>query len=409
MKAAALAAEHDAIAAEVKARICARPGVDPGRVDATLEALRGDLSLPFWRALQVVVPPALDWAFAPPGADRGTRVSVHGPIAALRALSERATLIYAPTHSSSFDTLVLAFALDREGLPPGVYPADVHMFRNRVIARALRHLGAYQIHRARTDRLYWQTVFAYATVLLERGFPAVVFPSGTRSRTNAVEAELKGGFLRTGLTAQHGGKAVKPIHVVPVTLNHLVVFEAEWLIAYALSGRAHERVVGDELWVWGRLGSTLRRLRALDQQISVRFGDPIPLARYGPFEVARLSADLVQAYRAQTEWMPTHVAAAAIYALLAQAAGTDDVQRLLGRADAFDAGAVHAAVARLDPSSDPAALVQRAAQAFAACHPTPPFRLAHGRVQVAHVPLLFFYRNRVTSSGPAPAPPAAPP
>ncbi|MBS1151496.1 MAG: phospholipid/glycerol acyltransferase, partial [Myxococcaceae bacterium] len=158
-----------------------------------------------------------------------------------------------------------------------------------------------------------------------------------------------------------------------------------------------------------------RRLRALEQKISVRFGDPLPLAQYQTFEVARLSDDLVRAYRCLTDLMVTHLAAAAVYELLAAAAGTDDVQRLLGRSDVFEAASVHAAVARLiervrahpehgrlDADAErasPEQIVHAAARAFAACHRALPFELVEGGVKVGDVGLLYFYRNRTRHLG----------
>src|SRR5687768_11055790 len=97
-RAAQLAAEYEAIAAVVRARVCARPGVDPAKVDGFLNELRGNFSVPLHRVLRALAEPALGAAFNPPHAGLDViaasrrRILASGPLELLRGLARRGTL-----------------------------------------------------------------------------------------------------------------------------------------------------------------------------------------------------------------------------------------------------------------------------------------------------------------------------
>src|SRR5262245_29660107 len=129
-----LGREHDQIAAVVRDRLVARRVVEPSQVDSILNEVRGNFSPALQRALRLVVDPAF-----------GDRLTATGPLEELRELSRRATLVFTPTHSSSFDTIVMALTLARAGLPPAVMPGDRHMHRNRLLSFLIRNLGGWKI------------------------------------------------------------------------------------------------------------------------------------------------------------------------------------------------------------------------------------------------------------------------
>jgi hypothetical protein len=179
-----------------------------------------------------------------------------------------------------------------------------------------------------------------------------------------------------------------------VTINHMVVLEAEWLIGYYLAGRADERIVGDELLKWGRLASSLRRLRRLDDRVAIRFGDPVE-----PQPARQLAAVLTAAYRRETVLFATHVMARAVFDLDARRGGCsdrevhDEIARVVSMIAADPTGGrVHRDVA----AATPGAIAAAAISAWQACHRVPPVRRRDGRYEIADPALVLFYRNRTS-------------
>lgn len=380
------------IAATVGARL---PG---DTVVRHLAEIAGGFDARLHRAVIAALPPLLAAAFSPAGArpeSFDARVEVAGDLAELRALAERTTLVIAPTHSSNLDAIVLGLVLARAGLPPPAYAAGKHVFRNRVLGAAMRRLGAFCLDPDRRDRRYLQVVQAYTTEVLARGVHTVIFPGGTRCRTGEVESAIKLGLLGAALRASR--RTTRPIAIVPVTINYQVVLEAEWLTAYHLAGRAHERIVGDELFTWSRLGSTARRLRRLDQRVAIKFGRPIdPLA--GDARVpwrARLVPAITRAYRRDTVLFASHVVARALYDLAG--GGEVGTQTVLTFPEAEVARAIASARGQLRPwlsASVGADLLADACASWDACHRAPVVITAGGRVTISNLPLVWFYRNR---------------
>ncbi|TMQ09695.1 MAG: hypothetical protein E6J90_37455 [Deltaproteobacteria bacterium] len=375
--------ERSAIAEAVARRV----GGDRAAVAEILDGIAGAFSAPLHRAAVDLLPGALGAAFG--GGTFGTRVMVEGCLDAVRELSARATLIIAPTHASNLDSIVLGLVLGRAGMPPFAYAAGKHIFRNRLLAAVMRRLGAYCLDPDRRDRLYLRVVQVYANELVARGYHTVVFPSGTRCRSGEVESAVKLGLLGAAV------HVARPIAIVPVTINYQVVLEAEPLIAYYLAGRAHERIVGDELFVWGRLGHTARRLSRLDQRVVIRFGEPIdPRADEGPWR-PRVARALTTAYRRDSVFLATHIVARALHDL--------DHAELPGATVLAAIESTHAALAAdpalgrpwrgLDPAT-PSAVLAAALHAWASWHRTPPAIQRGESVAVAARDLLLFYRNR---------------
>ena len=79
--------------------------------------------------------------------------------------------ILASNHESIVDPFILAVATTREIR----YMAKSELFRNRVLARALRSLGAFPVERGGGDR----AAFSEAAELLRRGEVLGIFPQGT--------------------------------------------------------------------------------------------------------------------------------------------------------------------------------------------------------------------------------------
>jgi len=101
--------------------------------------------------------------------------------------------ILAPTHRSNIDTLLVG-SITRE---PMTYMAKSGVFTNPVVARFLRLLGGFPVHREATDR----EAVELATEALRAGAGLVVFPEGTRRRGPRV-AEIEEGASYLALKAQ---------------------------------------------------------------------------------------------------------------------------------------------------------------------------------------------------------------
>jgi glycerol-3-phosphate O-acyltransferase len=271
------------------------------------------------------------------------------------------------------------------------------MYRNRLVGALVQRLGAYRVDRSLRLDLYNDVLAEYSTVLLEQGVHSIIFPGATRCRTNDVDSSLKLGLLGTAQRARRNRPDV-PIWIVPVTINHQVVLEAEWLIGYHLAGRAHERIVGDELLVWGRLASSLRRLWNLDNRVAIRFAEPVE-----PQPARQLSRLLTEAFRRETVFFATHVTARAVFDLDARGAARathevhDEIQRVVRMIAANRSGGMlHHDVA----TSTAAAIAASASAAWQACHRASPIYQRAGRYEIGDRGLLLFYRNRTSHLAP---------
>jgi glycerol-3-phosphate O-acyltransferase len=365
-------------------------------VDLYLDDIAGGFDRRVYRPVMAILPRAIDLLVR-------SRFSITGPIQRLQALAHDHTLVFAPTHSSNLDSLVVGVALRRSGLPPCAYAAGKHMYRNAVLARLMGGLGAYRVDRGLTATLYKDVLKAYAAELLERGFHSVIFPGATRCRTNEVESQLKLGLLGTTLGAS------RPIAIVPVTISYQVVVEAPTLIRHFLAGRSAERIGGDSPGAAGTMAG-LRRIAALDEAVVVAFGEPLDPTDTPTRE---LGAALTAAYRRDTVLFATHVVARALYDLAVERTGASDLSA--HRALSFAEADVHARIARVVElignhrgggrlaaaleSRAPASMIATALHAWAACHPEPVAVLRDDALIIEDTGLVYFYRNRTAHLG----------
>ncbi len=285
-------------------------------------------------------------------------VVVEGDLERLRSISRVATVVYVPTHASNLDSLALAWALYREGLPPVVYGAGKNLFTNPIISFFMHNLGAYRVDRRIRAALYKDVLKTYSTVLIERGYHSLFFPGGTRSRSGEVETRLKLGLVGTAVEA-FARNAVRgrprPVVFVPTTINYTLVLEAETLISDYLHQRGRSRYIieDDEFSRIDRWVAFFHRLREHEGACILRFGEPIdpfgnPVdenarsigpagtcldpTRYLRFEgtltldherehayTEALGADFLRAFRVHTVVMPSQALAHVLYRRLVQA------------------------------------------------------------------------------------------
>jgi glycerol-3-phosphate O-acyltransferase len=412
-----------------------------------------------------LVPPALDallgasaeahdsaWAI-------GDRILLEGETAALQALARVGTVVLAPTHVSNLDSLVVGTAIMRLGLPPFAYAAGLNLFQNPLLGFFMRHLGAYTVDRTKRDPFYRETLKEYATVLLERGQHSLLFPGGTRSRSGALESQLKKGLLGTAPPAyRHAlveGAARPRIFVVPCTLSYPLVLEAPSLIEEFLHTQGGPQYVDtrDESdrarhWLTFFLG-----MRRLDQHVRLRIGRPLDWlgnavdddgtsrdpqgravdpARYlmaqgrlvedeaRDAEYTRLCAGrLLAAYRRDNVALAPQVLSYVVWAQLRRQRPQPNLFRFLrglGPATTVPLSQVLPALTRLlaelntlvDAGAicqtdslrrSPSHVLGEALATFATYHPAPVIERTGDHLQVGDTGLLLYYRNRLGGYG----------
>ncbi len=243
----------------------------PGALTRLLSASRArDLAL---RPLQVET-------------DAASRIAIAGPVEQIRALTQTATVILAPTHVSNLDSPLLGYALYAAGLPPFAYGAGLNLFSTPGMSFFMRRLGAYTVDRRKRNALYKETLKDYSIELLRRKCHSLFFPGGTRSRSGRLEARLKKGLLGTGLAAWQENLRDRPngaagvsgeVFIVPCTLSIGVVLEAESLIADALADEGKQRyiIMDDEFSEARTVVAFVHQLLRLDARVHVTFGQPL--------------------------------------------------------------------------------------------------------------------------------------
>ncbi len=306
------------------------------------------------------------------------RLVISGEVDALRQLSEIGTVMCTPTHGSHLDSVVMAYVLQLAGLPPFIYGAGKNLFRNRFMGFFMQNLGAFKVDRLKGEALYKRTLKNYCVATLCEGLPNLFFPGGTRSRSGAMEGELKLGLLGCGLEAyiQNLQRAApKPaIFIIPATISYHLVLEAETLIEDFLKDEGKSRYIidDDEFSRPERLMKFVTALLAMDGQIHIRIGraldpfgnavdahgrslDPhgrvIDPSRYvldpqgAPvLDAARdrqytreLGSAIVASLRRNNTILPTHITCFALMQALVERSGERDLYRVL-RSRRFEEG-----------------------------------------------------------------------
>ena len=212
------------------------------------------------------------------------RVHISGPLKKIRALSEKCTLVLLPTHFSNLDSILIGYALDQIGLPAFMYGAGLNLFNNRVLSHFMSNLGAYKLDRRKKNPIYLSVLKSFSAVALSRGGHGLFFPGGTRSRSGAIEGNLKLGLLGTAFEAQRmniekDGVNAKKIVIVPLVMSYHFVLEAATLIKEHLKRTGKEKyyIEDDEFHSYYRLAKWLWQFFSESSEIYLSFGDPVDL------------------------------------------------------------------------------------------------------------------------------------
>jgi len=395
------------------------------------------------------------------GIDLGEHMMVEGKLDHARALRDRGTLIFAPTHSSNLDSIVLGYGMHEAGFPPLLYGAGLNLFENPLMSFFMHNLGAYTVDRRKKAPLYKEVLKEYATVSLELGYHNLFFPGGTRARSGAIEQHLKLGLLGTGLTAfgnnLRRGKTNPKIFVIPVVLSFDLVLEAETLVDDHLreTGQGRYIITDDEFASPRRILQFMRGLLELDTHIHIMLMEPLDVfgnrvdaegrsldGRGREVQIERylenakgervqdanrdqeytreLGRHVADAYLRGNTVLPTHLVAFALFERLRTLNPGMDLYRLLRTGGMHESIAFSEAQRSVDDlltrvrklaeegrlrlgerarTASAQELLTLALRAFGTYHTKPALERIGDRLYHRDRNLLFYYRNRLTQYG----------
>lgn len=214
------------------------------------------------------------------------RIRIHGDVEKVRKMFGHGTVVILPTHQSNLDSVLIGYALDAVvGLPAFTYGAGLNLFESEIFAYYMSRLGAYKVDRRKKNPIYLESLKIMSQEMLERGTNSLFFPGGTRSRSGAIERELKYGLLNSLLAAQRsifqrGGE--QKIIVVPLIIGYHCTLEAQPLIRSYLKATGEEKYTGS-----GKRGLTVRnvlsfawRFFSQSSEIHISFGEPMDVLGY---------------------------------------------------------------------------------------------------------------------------------
>ena len=186
-------------------------------------------------------------------------------------VAETHTLVYAPSHRSHIDYLLLSYALFHAGLmPPHIAAGD--NLDLPIVGPLLRRGGAFFMRRSFADDPLYSAVFSeYLYQVLQRGHPVEYFIEGGRSRTGRL-LQPRTGMLRMTVRSHRRGVR-RPIAIVPVHIGYEKLVEAGAYLDQ-LRGEAKPKES-----VRNVLGS-LRLVRQSFGKAALDFAEPIRLAEF---------------------------------------------------------------------------------------------------------------------------------
>lgn len=215
------------------------------------------------------------------GASVRDSIIIKGEVDQLRDLAKKGTIVMVPTHFSNLDSITIGWVIYELGLPPFIYGAGLNLFNIGIFAYFMESLGAYKVDRRKKNKIYLETLKIFSNLALQEGCHSLFFPGGTRSRSGAIEEQLKLGLLGTTVEAQRyayqhmENGEVKKIYIVPVSLNYHFVLEAPALIRQYLEIKGQERYYDIEMDRFSNSSKILKFLFKFfnkDSQISVSIG-----------------------------------------------------------------------------------------------------------------------------------------
>lgn len=206
---------------------------------------------------------------------------IYGDIPLVRKCFDEGTVVIIPTHFSNLDSILIGYALDTViGLPSFSYGAGLNLYNNEIISYYMTRLGAYRVDRRKKNLIYLETLKTMSNISLQWGVNTLFFPGGTRSRSGAMEKELKLGLLNSLVEAQRSIFAQgqdRKIIIIPLILSYHFVLEARQLVEEHLvqSGEEKYLFVPDEKQSARKLMQFAWRLFSQSSEIVMSFGEPM--------------------------------------------------------------------------------------------------------------------------------------
>lgn len=181
------------------------------------------------------------------------KIHIVGKVKQLRKLAKEGTIVMVPTHFSNLDSILIGWVIHSLGLPAFIYGAGLNLFNIKIFAYFMNSLGAFKVDRRKKNLPYLETLKTYSTLAIQKGAHSLFFPGGTRSRSGALEKQLKLGLLSSTIEAQRNAyldnptsEDVRKIFIVPVTLNYHFVLEAPDLIDDYLSVKGQDKYLPEQ-------------------------------------------------------------------------------------------------------------------------------------------------------------------
>jgi glycerol-3-phosphate O-acyltransferase len=221
------------------------------------------------------------------------KIRLYGDLDRVRECFSEGTVVVVPTHFSNLDSIIIGYALDAiVGLPSFSYGAGLNLYNNEIISYYMSRLGAYRVDRRKKNPIYLETLKTMSNISLQWGVNSLFFPGGTRSRSGALEKDLKLGLLNSLVEAQRSifeAGEKRKIIIIPLILSYQFVLEARALIDQHLVSSGEEKflLVPDEYQSVRKIMRFMWRLFSQSSDIVMSFGEPMdvmgnPVCTDGP-------------------------------------------------------------------------------------------------------------------------------
>ena len=219
--------------------------------------------------------------------DLDNQINIIGKKKRLRKLAQKGTIVMVPTHFTHLDSALIGWAISHLGLPPFMYGAGMVLFNMSIFSYFMNSLGAYKVDRRKKHLIYLETLKTYSTQSLIHGCHSLFYPGGTRSRSGAINNNLKLGLLSSAFDAQEilrsRKKSQKKIFIIPITFNYQFVLEAPALINQYLISKGQEKFYLDNLGYSNsyKIFTFLLKFFTKGSDISLTIGNPLDV--YGNY------------------------------------------------------------------------------------------------------------------------------
>ena len=176
------------------------------------------------------------------------RLIVSGQVERVRRLFPDHHVVICPTHFSNLDSAIIGYGLDTfAGIPHSTYGAGLNLMNTGWVAYFFNRLGVYRVDRRKKNPIYLEVLKSFSRLAIYNGVNSIFYPGGTRSRSGALERDVKLGLLGTAVEAQRRllaeGREEKVV-IVPLVVSYHFVLEAKFLIQEHLRRTGREQYVG---------------------------------------------------------------------------------------------------------------------------------------------------------------------